>query len=735
MKKILAATGILMLLTPAGPLQAKKATKSQSTTPAPTDVSAMTDAQLLACLNSDPQKVQQYQLRYKAKNEILLRGAKPELVSGLLRICEEGPSQQTRLAMETLVDLKSKDVVPVLAYYLLSGDQVLSSISLDYLDRIGDMRAYDAVNNFYHMAGKGGYHPQCMLDMARMKAEVFIPELKANLSDFNIGNTAALALAEMGDKSGRDTALKFLKGSQHGLDITALRALGEIGDKSDLGLVDDTVKKFPQYQGGNADWGQAVHFQIETSGLPSAEQVAKLAALLSPNLSVKHDTLLNWAIDWLDRDGSPQAMKELADIATGPVPFQFRLACVQILRNHSYKVSYQKAGMGYTFTVDPTPGPPPAAVAAFNPQAVSKAPGAAPTPTPAQDLDKLSDEALLAVFKEESEGDSQYGERRPAHLEILMRGKDPALVQGLLSILQNGSMTQKGHAAVLAGELDVPEAVPVMVPMLDDKSTYYQNLCWPILDALGMIGGPQAVQTLTQVFEAADKQLSSKVTHPYPFVDPMRDNVVVYSTGPVGDRDSIEVTAVHQLAHLGQAQLIPELKTAALTPNRLVQPWIARALCRLGDISMHDWARGILTKKGDLDSFTAGPAIDCLGFIGDSGDKDFIASLEQDKSVWGHYPEQLTAAQWQIGMRHDPVENQVLYVATFLQKKVWFMVPWTIGWLGRNGSPEALAQMERVLNEADFAKYQMDMLIVLRQNGVKLVRSKNAHGTYDFTLK
>ncbi len=720
MKRSLIWSAAFCLLVCVGPVEAKRIKREKRMEAASAEMASMTSSQLVATIFSDPEKVEQFKLRYQAKNEIILRGADAEILAGLLRVCEQGDVEKIRLAMETLLELRSKELVPVLAHYLLSDNTTLSGISLEYLEQIADSRVESALTAFYHKPGKEGYWPRCVIVLGKIKAIGFAPVFKGELTDYNLASPAALALAEMGDPSGRETARKALQDSKHGLDTIALRALGYIGNRSDLGLVDDMVKKFQEYQGSNADWGKVVHFQIETNGQPIEARVAKLAALLELNLSHEHYTLIDWAIDYLEADGGPVAMKELTALTTGPVPLKYRKACAQVLRNHGYKVTYQKGGLDYAFTVSAKPDMLATSPSvAFDPASAVNI--ATPTPEPVADLGSLSDKALLAAFKEESEGERPSETRKPAYLEILARGPDPSFNDGLIDILKTGSLTQKVNAAKLAGELGMKQAIPDLILLLEDRNLYSHMVFYAPMIALGQLGGPQAVQALKNAMEGVDGHLWDKVEHQYPV--------------PEGFKEDVELIAVIQLGNMGQTQLIPELKTIFEANNWRVKPWAARAMAQMGDTSVRKWAREELTKKTDLNAFSAGQAIEALGFIGDSGDSDLIRNMEKDKSAWGRFPVQINAADYLIGMKHRTVSEQIHFASHCLEKKVIFMVPWAIEWLGRNGTPEALAALMNAINEKEFAKNQMDMLYWLRHGGVPMKRQKNGRGGYNFTSR
>jgi HEAT repeat protein len=716
MKKILALFVLSWLLLP--PLAAR----AQET-----DVASLTDRKLIEILSGDPAKKREYQLRNAARKEVQMRGATPGILSGLIGICQQGPSEQTRLALELLRDFQAKEAVPVFTYYLWVNDKyssVWKDLALTGLEKIGDPSAVGEMARFYFDPAQSAWRERTVLALGKSSATTLIPEFKEKLTDFHLGAPAALALAEMGDKSGRETARRLLSKNKHGLEITALRALGKIGNKGDLGLVGDLERKFND-QVLTTDWLNIVRFQIETGGQTSAQKTKKLAAILAPNLGGQHKVLVDWAVEWLGSQGGPEALEELQKLATGPVPFSFRLMAVRALRACGYKVTHQKAGMNFSFRVEaPATGGATAAsvsIRAFRPEEVPKK-EAGPAPTaPPEELDKLSDAALLETFQEEVEGDRDYEKRSPTYLEILVRGKSSAFIQGLIGIIQKGSITQKAHAVMLLGDLGAREAVPAIVQLLNERTTFDQLIYGTVLYSLPLLGGDEAVKALTELFYSSDPQLYGDESHVYPL-------------GDHALRDNIEIITMLELAELGQTQLIPEFKKVFERKETTIHPAAALAMAKLGDKSLRNWAREKLTKKDLKNIYAFRYAIEVLGAIGDYGDMGLIESLQQEKGVWKQNYVSLTTAQYQIGMKHEKAEVHVKRVSHFLTKPVPYMAPWAVKWLGKNGTPEALEVLKKAINERELKKVQMDIVIQLRRNGIKVAGKNNHQGGYYFLV-
>jgi hypothetical protein len=72
------------------------------------DVSSLSDKQLVEAFDVIPATDLSNRRKYDAKDEILLRGASPEMISGLVALCEKGLNQPTRDALETMEDLRAK---------------------------------------------------------------------------------------------------------------------------------------------------------------------------------------------------------------------------------------------------------------------------------------------------------------------------------------------------------------------------------------------------------------------------------------------------------------------------------------------------------------------------------------------------------------------------------------------------------------------------------------------------
>jgi hypothetical protein len=350
------------------------------------------------------------------------------------------------------------------------------------------------------------------------------------------------------------------------------------------------------------------------------------------------------------------------------------------------------------------------------------APAYAQASPAAPDLTTLSDQALVTAFQNESEGNNDYGGRGPAYAEILMRGKTADLTAGILGILKEGSFTQKVHAAHLAGELRMEEAVPFLKGFLHDGQFYrLQNLCFTVMNSLEEIGNTQAIAGLTEVFTALsplnDETPSTQIPANYVF-----------------NTDICKYAAYH-LGCLGQTSLRPQFLALFQKPHDSSEKaFMAEAAAMVGETSVRDWALGELTKKPNprLDIY-ADPAVMVLGYIGNPADMDLLKKAQGDREITKWTKGDETAAMWMVGFKNLPNDKQTVQVAYFLYKKEDQMIPWAIRWLGKNGTPSAIGLLEKYIDHPELAKYQLDMLAQLRHNNVPLKRVKNAVGGWDFS--
>lgn len=350
-------------------------------------------------------------------------------------------------------------------------------------------------------------------------------------------------------------------------------------------------------------------------------------------------------------------------------------------------------------------------------------PGSLPAQTTAPE--KMTDAQLIAAFRDEADGDKDMESYNPIHLAILMEGKTPALVQGLVDIFKDGSVIQKMQAARLLGELNAPETAPALADYLSDKSEYYTFD--PVMWALVRVDPKAAVQPLLDIYNSDIQRLVGDTAAGYR-VD-----------GPGESPDSfkgwaVKNSAMEWLGVLHQTQMADEFYGIMTGGDRSRAGYAAMALAKMGDVRAEKWARGILQKPGPMDSFTWGDAIDAIAEIADSGDKDLIDSLVKEPKIWGTYSAHLEAARWSINMAHMSEEQRVQMVAYLIHKKSDFMIPWAIHWLGKDGSDPAIQELKWTLQQPDLEKYQIPALIELRRNNIPVQGLKNGQGKYVFAF-
>lgn len=322
------------------------------------DLSTWTDTQLLDKLRSvwdDPDAVPSptpVVLVYegtKIKQEILMRGGDETLIPALLQMAQGDQDERADLAVSILGELGESQVVPILTTQLTSPDADRRRAAFNELERLRDPSSLPALLVYYRSNPEDPDRVLALL--GKLQATELIPECREMLQDTYRQSAAALALAEMGDRSGRDVARNILSHDMHYLDLSALRALGEIGDGGDLGLIRDLEKRYP-----NEPQGSIVQCQIEIHNLSADQRPGHVARMLSTHLGEEQGPFVQWALDWLGQEGSPASLKALQTIALGPVPLPFRIEAVQQLRHHGWKALHHAGMLNYVFELtEPDP--------------------------------------------------------------------------------------------------------------------------------------------------------------------------------------------------------------------------------------------------------------------------------------------------------------------------------------------------------------------------------------------
>jgi hypothetical protein len=290
--------------------------------------------------------------------EIRLRGISDPMVLALVHLCMTGTPNEAFAAMCLLADMRAKEASPFLTTLALGADTSRTGWAMAKLALLHDPGNIPALTQIFHTATVGDFKSTAMEQLGKLQATSLIPEFQALLTDFNNASTAAFALAEMGSSQGRDTALQNLNNNKHYLDVEALKALGEIGDSRDLPYVEQLTAEFTNEPYQWTPWEEIAHFQIEAKSLPPAERVKKMDEFLSTDFSASRKITVDWCLDWLDRENSAPATAELKKLLVAPIPFDYRLEIAQILRSRGMKVTYQKSGMDYAFSVGKKAGKP-----------------------------------------------------------------------------------------------------------------------------------------------------------------------------------------------------------------------------------------------------------------------------------------------------------------------------------------------------------------------------------------
>lgn len=290
-----------------------------------------------------------------ARCELLARGSSPEAVAKLLPLCTCPLGDPSMTAIQILLGYKAKELTPLFIKWC--ADHNLLATTLDYMDQLGDKDPDQkaALIELFRSSVNREDKGKILALLGKMNAIEMIPEIKTFIQQpGGRSEYGDLALAEMGDRIGVENARKILEDnmtSKYGNYITlpALQALGAIGDKADLGLIDRLQKHFPHPMNGGQLWLDIERFEIQHHGQSPDEQIKALCDILTLPLPKPNLRITLWAINRLAEFNDPKAQVKLIEIATSQEFPVYRQVCAAALLQQGVHLSHHFEGTNCVF--------------------------------------------------------------------------------------------------------------------------------------------------------------------------------------------------------------------------------------------------------------------------------------------------------------------------------------------------------------------------------------------------
>jgi hypothetical protein len=322
-------------------------------TPQPTvDFFVLTNQQLMDEFNSTPKTTPEYNLSHDCHDEMILRGPTPEMVQFLLGVCQNGDRDHQLAAMDLLTTFHVKQATPLLVEWL--GENGKSAAGVAGLVKMNDISTKPALIEFFRTTTDDQSKDPAMELLGRMNATEIIPELKTLLQNrlSYVAMSAACALGEMGDQSGRYMVIKSLTDNPYYVSADALRALAAFGNRGDLEFLEDLRAKHPGNHEQSDENIDIAECQIECKGLTPQGKLEKISKWLPyEQLPAVHTGQSLWAISQLGQMGTKRAKDLLEEIAVNNEAYAFREAAFKELFRFGIVLPRQGVGVKTTFTM------------------------------------------------------------------------------------------------------------------------------------------------------------------------------------------------------------------------------------------------------------------------------------------------------------------------------------------------------------------------------------------------
>lgn len=278
----------------------------------------------------------------------------------------------------------------------------------------------------------------------------------------------------------------------------------------------------------------------------------------------------------------------------------------------------------------------------------------------AQNLQRSSNPELLNKFKSRNEK-----EVRQASREMLMRGRNPEFVSGLMDSIRNGTVVEKLKALDMVSQLHVVEAIPLMLQILDGSVKPLQTT---IINILGRLKDQRAIAPL--------------------------ERLLARST----DED-IQMLCINSLGLLGDKKAIPLIKDKLDSPNVRVQAYAALALARLGDPIQKRLVKEFLKDKDERAQW---PALQALGVMGDEGDLDVIRGIRDDKKASDISRDFAQMSDYRIRSRRMTQGEKLKEMKGFVRSEDPRIIQWALHEMVEDGSDALIKKLKDLAKDPNY---------------------------------
>ncbi len=280
-------------------------------------------------------------------------------------------------------------------------------------------------------------------------------------------------------------------------------------------------------------------------------------------------------------------------------------------------------------------------------------------------------------------------------VELLIRGPRPGVIKALCDALRENDPRSLFVAPEMIVRLQIREAVPFLVKVLRSEKSDYRILSNTI-EALGHLGGPQAVKALEAYYK---KGLD--------LPSPRRSG-------------GLRLEALRALGSLKVEKYRKVLKKEAAAAEGVTQVRLYDALAKMGDPSIRQAILDLLTQSKDPK--VIGPALSVLARVGKPEDLAVVDQAQEVPRVDYESDIALELIRCQLGMMAMTNAEKVKKLEAYFQTPDQAQLVWAIDRLGELGTPEALAVLELHLNDPGMGNSKLEILTVFRRNGKRIDR-------------
>jgi HEAT repeat protein len=179
-----------------------------------------------------------------------------------------------------------------------------------------------------------------------------------------------------------------------------------------------------------------------------------------------------------------------------------------------------------------------------------------------------------------------------------------------LAVLQEGSLQSRMPLILIAGEVQLTEAVPIVLKIIAE--TQDQKLIQCCLTALGGIGDPSCINVLSDFLYSGQRDLVIAAIEALSKLDTLTS--VQRLAERMGTDRELDLFILDAFAHLQDSLALDQLNLALQSHHAYIRNHAKKKLTQLGDKAIPLLTKNLL-QQGDPDLLVH--TLNVLGFIGD----------------------------------------------------------------------------------------------------------------------